>query len=136
QRALRIDDLKRSYGRQIVERCGLGEDALLVLDLFDPAKGGKLTAENCHIRPGIPQCQAGGDAKGCYRGQIGEAVLQVLGAGQDIGLARATYEDLRTTADKKNRYCINLHKELDQDGKIMASHEEYMDDLRDAKAAM
>jgi hypothetical protein len=126
----RVDDLKTRYGAPVVEACGLTIDGRLVLDAFDPSKPTALKVETCHLKPG---CSPTSTDATCFRGSIGEAILTIRGAREDVENARRAWKDAQESYETQFEYCKGLQADLAQDTALADSHASEMASLRQGK---
>jgi hypothetical protein len=117
--ARRLNAIRSSLGSELVDLCGVTTDSASgVLERFiDPANPNKLTAANCHVKE-TSDC-AGSETvpfdqvnPACVRGEIGEAEVAVVAAGQRIVRARLAWDAGRATADQWNKRCAELDAAL------------------------
>jgi hypothetical protein len=111
----RLDGIRSSFGSELVDLCGVTTDsASAVLTRFiDPASPNPLTAANCHIQE-TNDCAGSESAPldqirpACVRGEIGEALLAAVAAGQRVQRAQLGWDAARATADQWNKHCATL----------------------------
>ncbi|MGZ3438510.1 MAG: hypothetical protein ACXVDD_03300, partial [Polyangia bacterium] len=127
----RLEALQAKYGTEIMTACGINDmKAEDVLAAFDPSKANALSLDTCHLNAG---CAANATDPSCYRGTIGEAILTIHGAKQDVDIARRTWDDAQTGYDLEATYCKTLQTDLAQDDLLRQKHETTMNELRAEK---
>ncbi|MBO6935261.1 MAG: hypothetical protein JJ863_09800 [Deltaproteobacteria bacterium] len=84
--------------------------------------------------PGIDTVDAPAlDDANCYRGSLGEAVLTVRAAAQDVGIARSEYAEFQERYDIAMQGCIRLKAGNDALEDAQRAHDRTMTDLRIGK---
>lgn len=130
QEDVRLEDLQARYRRPIVEACGLS-DAEAVTALERVASNA-LSLDTCFIRPG---CPGGIEDVRCFRGSLGDAAALVVGAKQDVDIARSAASDLEQAYELEAQYCGQLQADLEHDNRILDHHETEMKEWRNWKMA-
>jgi hypothetical protein len=130
EHARRVEELQLRYGNEIIDACGLQMDPQTVLAAFDPATPNHLTVDTCHLKPG---CTADSQDPTCFSGTIGEAVVTIKAAKQDVDIARKQLGDLNDGYDLQVSYCTQLSDTLKNDLDFAAAHEATMKQLRKQK---
>ena len=120
----RVDDATSASGRTIATLCGLGSmNPANVLSSFD--NGGPLTPDNCYIDTAIQGCGNPDFVErpaNCYRGTLGEAAAAIIGAQQDVDLARDNWTDLQAKFDTRHQQCADLQNTLFHDDSMIRQH--------------
>lgn len=76
------------------------------------------------------------ELRDCYNGSLGEAVLALRGAQQDLEIANAEYDEYQATYDIQMRGCIAQAQSNANIEALTTQHNETMTTLRTAKAVM
>ncbi|MBN1774103.1 MAG: hypothetical protein JXB32_22785 [Deltaproteobacteria bacterium] len=69
----------------------------------------------------------------CYRGSMGEVVLEIRGLAKDVEIAQSEHDDLYRAYDIAVRRCAALSTDLVNQNSILAAHDSTMTSLRKQK---
>jgi hypothetical protein len=131
-RATRLEQIQLSHAAPIAELCGLTNvDAMQILQLFE---SGRLTTENCFIRPGT-QCAGEPFANAsCLRGQLGSSALALTSAKRDVDTAIIEAHGNEQRYEAESRYCSIEQDAAARQDAALARHNNRMEKLRKMRA--
>ncbi|MBI4510663.1 MAG: thrombospondin type 3 repeat-containing protein [Deltaproteobacteria bacterium] len=119
-------DVKSAAALKAAELCGLSTTTDILTE-FSP---GKLTPENCFVEVGWDGCQSPSRPGRCYRGEIGAAMVAMIGAEKDVELARATWRNAQAEYDLVGRQCAEKQDFLLETIEMVRMHDAHMEELR------
>jgi hypothetical protein len=115
--AIRVEELRSSYGRELIDLCGIpvaadqGAASSVLGRFIDATPAlGPLTTENCHIQEtsaclGNEANPLGKVDPSCFRGQIGEAWLAARSASERVERARLAWKAAIAAQNSWHKHC-------------------------------
>ena len=137
----RVADLKRHYGGEIGGLCGW--QGMSGEDIIDRLATGELSLEECWVREDDGADGVDLDRDSAFRGQLGEAALALVAAGESLDHARRSHDDTETRLSLKTEQCKILtlslaedQQEVSQCAGLIAEAEAHRSDLRVGQRAV